>query len=639
MPEQTVQRKLTAILYADVVGYSRLTGADELGTHQQLSKALDFISGQITGHGGAVVHYAGDAVLADFSSAVSAVECAIAIQLNLAKDNQDLSAEQRLEFRIGVNLGEVIVDRDDIYGDGVNIAARLESLADSGGILISGVVHDQVSGKLNAGFEFAGDQEVKNISQPVSTYKVVLGGRAQPDKTAKKSSAKLKQRGTGKRSRKIIYGAIATLVILIAGGMFILGPGKQMHFQAVLERMAFPLPEKPSIAVLPFDNLSADAKQDHIADGLTEDIITSLSQIKSLFVIARNSSFSYKGKPTVVQQVAEELGVRYVLEGSVQKSGAKIRITAQLIDALSGTHVWADRFDREQTDLFAMQDEITNKITLALRVTLTDGEEARVHRRHTRSLEAWNVVSLGVEYFNRFTKADNHDARRYFVRATEIDPGYALAYALRAWTHWIDVQNGWGNSREESFAQAEYLSEKAQSLDTQLPDVYALKGAMLLMKKQYDQAIASAERAVALSPNHATNTALLAMILSNSGKPLAAIQKFKTAMRLSPYYADWFLEQLGFAYLAAEQPKEAMVTFEKFLERKPGKEHAAHAHVGRAVAIYHMGHKWRAKKEIEKAVGLGTGISVGHFKQNSVSRDRRRGEEFIKILVELGLPE
>lgn len=630
MPDKSVHRKLAAILYADVVGYSRLTGADELGTHRQLSTALDFISEQIVSHGGSVVHYAGDAVLADFASVVSAVKCSIDIQRELYDKNKSLPDDRKLEFRIGVNLGEVIVDRDDIYGEGVNIAARLESLADPGGILVSGVVHDQVNGKLDTEFEFTGDQSVKNISEPVPAYRVLLNGQA-PASSPKKPRKK--------KSKKFILGSFLFVLVLIIFGALLWQPAKQHHIQASLERMAFPLPEKPSVAVLPFDNLSADTQQNHVVDGLTEDLITALSKISSLFVIARNSSFSYKGKPVIVQKVAEELGVRYVVEGSVQKSGSKIRITAQLIDALTGTHLWAERYDREETDLFALQDEITNKITLALRIKLTEGEEARVHRRHTRSLEAWNVVSRGVEHFNRFNQSDNKEAALYFKKATEIDPEYALAYALIAWTHWMDLQNGWSDNRDLSFGQATYLSEKARALDNTLPDVYALKGALHLIKKEYDLAIEAGEKAVSLSPNHATNTALLAMILNNSGRPDDAIQKYKSAMRLSPYYPDWFLEQLGFTYLNAGQPKNAVLVFGQFLQRKPGKDHAAHAHVGRAVGYYRLKRRFKARDEIKLAINLGSGISIGSFRRNSISRDQVNAKDFLETLKELGLPE
>jgi adenylate cyclase len=403
--------------------------------------------------------------------------------------------------------------------------------------------------------------------------------------------------------------------------------------------MAFPLPDKPSIAVLPFDNLSGDAGQDHVADGLTEDIITTLSQISSLFVIARNSTFAYKGKPVKVQRVAEDLGVRYVLEGSVQTSGDQVRITAQLIDALTGNHLWAERYDRNMTELFALQDEITEHIVTALRIKLTEGEQARVHRKHTRSIEAWNLLGRGVEHFYRINKTDNATARQWFEKAIEVDRGYALAHALLAWTHWLDAVHGWSENRERSFERASFLAEKARALDDALPDVYALQGAIHLFKREYDEAIAAGEKAVAYNPNHATNTALLAMTLHNAGRLQDAIRMYKTAMRLSPYYAAWFLEDLGFTYLDAERPDEALVAFEKFLDRKPSAEHAAHAHVGRALAYHALGQDDAARAEVVKAVETDAGISVTNFGQLSLNKNRAEGEGGLAILRRLGLPE
>jgi adenylate cyclase len=403
--------------------------------------------------------------------------------------------------------------------------------------------------------------------------------------------------------------------------------------------MAFPLPDKPSIAVLPFDNLSGDAGQDHMADGLTEDITTALSQVSSLFVIARNSTFVYKGKPVKVQRVAEDLGVRYVLEGSVQKSGDKVRIAAQLIDALTGNHLWAERYDRNMTELFALQDEITDRIVVALRIKLTEGEQARVHRKHTRSVAAWNLLSRGVEHFYRVNKTDNATARQWFKKAIEVDRGYALAYALLAWTHWFDAFHGWSENRELSFERASLLAEKARALDDELPDVYALQGAIHLSKREYDEAIEAGEKAVALNPNHATTTALLAMILHNASRPEEAVQTYKTAMRLSPYYPAWFLEDLGFSYLDAKQPDEALVAFEKFLEREPAANHTAHAHIGRALAYHALGQDDEARAEVGKALEADAGISLTHFRQLSLNKDRVGLESGLANLRRLGLPE
>ncbi len=359
-----VKRKLTAILSADVAGYSRLTGKDEEGTHRLLSAYLDVITATIEKHGGRVVHFAGDAVLADFGSVVDALACAVEAQRELRKRNQGLPEERRLQFRIGINLGDVIVDRDDIYGDGVNIAARLEGLAQPGGICISGGVYQQVRNQLELAYEFMGAQEVKNIAEPVPVFQVQLDPGAAGGRQEK-----------GVRPPRWRSGALAATVVLLVGAGAAAfwnfyprssAPPGNVASTPAPEKAAPQLPDKPSIAVLPFDNMSDDPGQEHFTDGLTEDIITDLSQLENLIVIARASVFTYKGKSVKVQQVARELGVRYVLEGSVRKSGDRVRITAQLVDGETGHHLWAERYDRDLKDVFALQDEITEKIRVTL---------------------------------------------------------------------------------------------------------------------------------------------------------------------------------------------------------------------------------------------------------------------------------
>ena len=359
-----VKRRLAAILYADVAGYSRLTGEDEEGTHRLLSAYLDVITATIEKQGGRTVHFAGDAVLAEFSSVVDALACAVGAQRELRKRNEGLPEERRVQFRIGINLGDVIVDREDIYGDGVNIAARLEGLAQPGGICISGGVYQQVKNKLELAYEFMGPQEVKNIAEPVPVFQVQLDPGAaskRPDKDVRPP-----------RWRSV---ALAAAVVLLVGAGAVAfwnfyprssAPPVDVASTPAPENAVPKLPGKPSIAVLPFKNMSDDPGQEHFSDGLTEDIITDLSQLEDLIVIARASVFTYKGKPVKVQQVARELGVQYVLEGSVRKSGDRVRITAQLVDGKTGHHLWAERYDRDLKDIFALQDEIAQKIRATL---------------------------------------------------------------------------------------------------------------------------------------------------------------------------------------------------------------------------------------------------------------------------------
>jgi adenylate cyclase len=632
MADEDLKRKLAAIFYADVAGYSRLTGVDEEGTHKVLSACLDAISTHIEGHGGRVLHYAGDAILAEFASVVIAVKCAVVVQRDLAARNESLADDHKVQFRIGINLGDVIVDRGELYGNGVNVAARLEGLAEPGGICISRKVLDEVRGKLGVGYEFLGEKTVKNIENPIPVYRVLLAPEAAGQVTDERPTARVKWRRPG------LMASIVVLLVVAGGGAY------WWQFSPLIEptsseHLAFPLPDKPSIAVLPFDNLSGDSGQEYVADGMTEDIITALSQTSSLFVIARNSTFTYKGKPVKVQKVAADLGVRFVLEGSVQRSGDRIRITAQLIDALTGNHIWSERYDREMTDLFALQDEITEHIVTALQIELTAGEQMRVHRKHTSSLKAWNFLGQGVELFYRRNKTDNARARELFNRAVEVDPGYALAWALIAWTHWIDAQFGWSDQPELSFERAASIAEKALALDDELPDVYALQGAIHIYRGRYEAAVASGEKSVALNPNHANNTALLAMFLHNAGRLEESINKMKLAMRLSPYYPAWYLEELGFSYLDFGQPADALAALTKFLEREPVGKHAAHAHLGRALAYHALGRDDAARAAVAEAVDVDSTISVTTFGRKSLNKNVEDLEIGISVLRRLGLPD
>ncbi len=627
-----MERRLATILAADVVGYSRLMEADEEATVGALDACRQIIDRLVEDRRGRVFGSAGDSVIAEFLSPVEAMRCAVDIQGELATRNADLTEERRMRFRIGVNLGDVIVEGGNLLGDGVNVAARLEAIAEAGGIYLSRSVFDQIKKQLPLGYEYLGERTVKNIAEPVQVYRV-------PCEPAAAGRTAGGTRGTKRAPWRMVLAAAVVVLIGGAAGVTWLKPWEPAVERASVGRMAFPLPDKPSIVVLPFDNLSGDPGQGHVADGLTEDITTSLSQISNLFVIARNTAFTYKGKAVKVQAAAEDLGVRYVLEGSVQRSGDKLRISAQLIDALSGNHLWAERYDRDVTDLFAVLDEITNQIVVALRIELTEGEQIRVHRKHTRSLEAWNLLGRGIEHFYRLNKADNATARDWFEKAVAADGQYALAYALLAWTHWQDAFHGWSEDRAQSFERASVLAEKARLLDDALPDVYALQGGIHLFKREYDEAIAAGEKAVANNPNHAINTALLALILHSAGRPDEAIRMYKTAMRLSPYYPDWFLEELGFSYLDAGQPEEALLAFETFLDRKPAAVHAAHSHVGRALAYHALGRDDAAQAEIGAAIEADPKISLTHFGQLSLSQDRDGIERGLATLRRLGMPE
>ncbi|MDX1488105.1 MAG: tetratricopeptide repeat protein [Acidiferrobacterales bacterium] len=625
MGTEPLERKLTTILYADVAGYSRLTGEDEEGTHRRLSAYLDAITHSIERHNGKVMHFAGDAVLAEFASVVNALTCAVAIQDDLKTRNQDLLKERRVQFRIGINIGDVIADRGEIYGDGVNIAARLESLADPGGICISRPVFDQVKNKLKLGYEHLGQQMVKNIAEPVNAYRVLLdpalAGRVIGDKQP---------------VMRWQWPAVTVAVVLVVGGALIvlLRLWTPDVAPASVERMAFPLPDKPSIAVLPFDNLSGDLKKNVLADGITENIITALSKIPNLFVIARNSSFTYKGKAVKVSQVAEELGVRYVLEGSVQGSGERVRVTAQLIDVLSGHHQWAERYDRNVKDFFALQDEIALNVVTQLEVQLTEGDKARLQHHGTGNLEAVLLAVQSREYMRRFTKEDNRRARELAQQAIELDPKFSEAYVRLGWTHYLDAQAGWSESPSESFNRAVVLAQKALELDDAYPDTYLLLGALHLLLKEHDTAIAFAEKGVALRPNQASNLALLAFILNYAGEPDRAIALLDKAMRLSPYYPDWYLGELGRASLLTGQYGKAIAALTERIRRNPD---SSEAQVLLAAAYGATGQGEQARAVLTEFLKARPGYTLEQYAQGEYYKDPQDLQRVLDGLRQAGL--
>ncbi len=421
MTVEKFKRKLTAILSADVKGYSRLIGEDEEGTIRTLKVYMEVITDFIQQHWGRVVNTAGDNVLAEFASVVDAVRCAVGIQEELKERNKELPDEKRMEFRIGVNLGDVVEENDSILGDGVNVAARVQSLADGGGICISGAVYDHIKNKLTLGYEYVGEQSVKNIKDPVRVYRVVM------EPGVRKAGKGLRGKVKGKKG--VALGIFAAFVMVVAGvalWQFYLRSAPPPHGVASKEKMAFPLPDLPSIAVLPFNNMSGDPKEEFFADGITESIITALSKVPRLFVIARNSTFTYKEKPVKVKQVSEELGVRYVLEGSIQRSGDRVRITAQLIDALSGHHVWAERYERGLKDLFAVQDEVTLKILKAMQVKMTETEEAYLLQKWncSENLECYMMYLEARKYSEQGTFEGNNMARRKAKETLALCPGH-----------------------------------------------------------------------------------------------------------------------------------------------------------------------------------------------------------------------
>jgi len=516
-------------------------GEDDLATVRTLEAYREMIAEIIRNYSGRVVDSPGDNVLAEFASVVDAVESAFEIQNELKAKNEELIENRRMEFRIGINLGDVIEEGERIYGDGVNVAARIEGLAEGGGICISGTAFDHVEGKLGLEFEYLGERSVKNIKKPVRVYRVKMEGRLS---------------------------------------------GVEMSQE-------LPLPDKPSIAVLPFVNMSDDPKQEYFSDGITEEIITWLSKIPGLFVTARNSTFTFKGQPVKVRQVGRELGVRYVMEGSVRKAGDRVRITAQLIDVETEQHVWADRYERELKDVFAIQDEITMNIIVALQVELTEGDQAALRARGTYNLEAYLKLLQGMDYFKQVSKEGNILARQKYQEAVALAPEYASAYAGIAWTYLIDPWLGWSESPQQSIALAMEYAHKCLALDESLSLAHAALGLVYLVMRQWDKAVEECELAVSLNPNSADNIVNLAMVFRTVGRVEEALALLNKAVRLNPMPPDWYLHEFGSCYRLMGRYDEAIAMLKRVLDRNPdylssrlnlmatyvmsGKEEAAHA--------------------------------------------------------------
>jgi len=498
--------------------------------------------------------------LFQLASYVNAVQCSVEIQSALKVKNADLPDDKCLEFRIGVNIGDVVQDGDSLYGEGVNIAARIEGLADPGGVCISRGAYEHVKNKLKLGYEFIGEHSVKNIKDPVRVYQVLMD----IEDAGKVIGEKLKP-----SARKWAWSAVIALTIIftIIGYQFYQRLSAPEFEPASIEKMAYALPEKPSIAVLPFDNMSGDKEQEYFIDGIAEDIITTLSKIDQLFVIARNSTFTYKDKPVKIKQVAEELGVRYVLEGSFRKAENRVRITAQLIDAITGHHLWAERYDRDLKNIFALQDEITMKIVIALQVKLTSGEQARIWAKGSENLDVYLKRNEALAAWNKGTTEGTMRYRQLSEEIIDLEPESPTGYCRLGWYYWrLAIL---GKSPRESVAKAFKLAQKALFLDEFDSFSYALLGNLYLMMRKYDKAIAAGERAIELDPNGAFNHCALGIILSFAGRPDEAIGHLKQGIRLDPFPEYWFFVHLSRSYLQKGQYEDALTAIKKALHINP----------------------------------------------------------------------
>jgi adenylate cyclase len=633
MPFEGMQRKLTAVLSADVQGYSRLMAEDEVSTIRTLTAYRGLMANLIQQHRGRVVDSPGDNLLAEFASVVDAVRCAVVIQEELKARNAELPENRRMEFRIGINLGDVVEEEKRIYGGGVNVAARLESMAEAGGICISGSVYDEIENKLAFGYGFLGQHRVKNVTKPIRVYSVLM----EPGVAA--GVARGGRLGGRRRQMTLLAAALVLLVGVVAAAVWTVyrRPSPSPVKPASLERMAFPLPDKPSIAVLPFVNLSGDPEQEYLADGISENIIMALSKIPEMFVIARSSAFSYKGKAVKVQQVSEELGIQYVLEGSVQTSGNRLRVTAQLVDAIRGHHLWSERYDRGMKNLFVLLDEITKEIVVSLQIELTHGEQARLWH-DTDNLEAWGYAVRGYSLFQRYSRADNVKARDLFERALALDPQFGAAKTMLAWTHLIDATYGFTGSRILSFKRAVALAQEAAATDDTQPEVHSLLGGIYLLQGQYEEAIAEGERSIALNPNNAMSHLLLSQSMRFAGRYEEAVELAQRAIRLSPYYPAWYLTVLGHACRDAGRYEEALTSYKQLLNRsEKGECPPLWAHIGLASVYMELGREQEARQHAAEVHRLHPNFSLESWRKGFAYRDPAHVDRLVEMLNKAGL--
>jgi adenylate cyclase len=583
-----MERRLAALLSADVQGYSRLMGKDEEDTVRTLTAYREMMTTVIRDHRGRVVDSPGDNVLAEFSSVVDALRCAVAIQADLEARNAQRPAHRQMHFRMGVNVGDVLVDGARIYGDGVNIAARIEGLAPPGGICLSAGAHDQVRGKLPIAFEPMGEHTVKNIGEPIRVYRVVLPSPPGPSS---------------------ISAPVAP------------------------PRLA--LPDKPSIIVLPFTNMSGDPDQEYFADGITEDLITALSKIYGLFVIAGHSAFSYKGRTVPVQQVGREQGVRYVLEGSVRRATDRVRITTQLVDATTGGHLWADRYDRELRDVFSVQDDITRRIVTELDVTLSSGEQARLQRRSTDSVEAYEAMLRGREHLRKATGEDLVLARSFLERAVALDSRFAYARVVLGHIHWQEARFGKSQVAKVSLAKAVECVTKAIGLNDSLADAHALSANLLVLAGEREGAVAEAEQVTAANPSGADAMVWAALALSTCGRAAEALALVDRAMRLCPVPPPYYYGIRGQALRVLGRYEEARAEYQRALQYAP---RALGYLTGAAVTAGRLGLWDEAQAVVRTALEVDPEWSCSRWAAGAPTDPDRRTVD-AEILRRAGLPD
>jgi len=590
-------RRLAAIVSLDVAGYSRLMGVDDSGTLAALkAHRRELIDPKIAEHDGRIVKTTGDGLLLEFSSVVDAVRCAVDVQRGMAERNQGLAPDKRLDFRIGINVGDIIIDGDDIFGDGVNVAARLETLAEPGGICVSRVVRDQVLDKLSFAFQDLGAQQVKNIARPVEVFRVELGSMSPPMQARVRTDLQRWTRSTG---RPWLVAALGALLVIGAAIALYIQSVRTTGGEAATAPPATTLPDRPSLAVLPFDSLGGSSEGSYFADGLTDDIITDLSKLSRILVIARNSTWTYKGKSVKVQQVAKDLGARYVLHGSVRREGDTVRINAQLVDALGGQHVWAERYDGSMGDIFALQDKVIRQIVAALAVNLTQDERKRLDVAETRNPQAYDALLRGWAHYRQGSEDEINKAIALFEQAIALDPGYARAHAAVAAASWRIVESYWESTTQGGYQRAFDRMQAALEKAMRQPNALAhtVSAEFLSRQGRYAEAFTEIDRAMALAPNDANNYLSKARVLNATGRAAEAEQAVRWAMRLDPLYSPEYLRTLAASLFHQQRYEEALATSERLVALKTD---VYDDYVTLIASLGHLGRKRGVPEAIEK---------------------------------------
>jgi adenylate cyclase len=585
-PGPRPERRLAAILAADVAGYSRLVERDEQGSLARLkAHRKELLEPLLALHRGRLVKLMGDGALCEFASVVDAVACAVAIQAGMAERERGIPERERIRFRIGINLGDVVED-DDLYGDGVNVAARLEQLCEPAGVVISGTAFDQLRGELGRTFASLGEQRLKNIERPVRAYRMILGSdRDEPP-----------------------------------------------------ERPVLPLPDKPSIAVLPFDNLSGDPEQGYFADGIIEDIISALSRAKWLFVIARNSSFAYRGRAIDIRRIGRELGVRYVLEGSVRRAGDRVRITGQLVDAVSGAHLWAERFEGTLADVFELQDRVAEAVAGAIEPTVRGAEIERARRKPTGSFDAYDLYLQALPHVFTTTGEENREALRLLDRALALDPNYAVALGLKAWCHQQSYLRGWGGDDDADRMAAERAARRALALGRDDPTALALGGFVVsLLARDHEAGLAALGRAVALNPNSALAFGASALVHCFAGDYGATVEHAQRALRLSPFDPLSFrpLIALAYAHLFTDRPEEAAQYAARAVQTNPDFDLC---HAVLVASLVELGKLDEAREAASRLMAAFPTFRIAQ-RRRAGFRDTARFEAWLVALRRAGLPD